>query len=72
MRWKVKKITELSWFRVLVKVKQIDEYLLSDTEQSPKKQKVAVNDVTLSDCEMTVRWNNQPRSIPGISVQSVV
>ena len=31
-----------SWFKVLVKVEQINEYLFSDTVQSQWKQKVAM------------------------------
>ena len=37
-----------SWFKEPVKVKQINEYLFSDTVQS---QKLAVNDVKANDCE---------------------
>jgi hypothetical protein len=50
MRWKMKKRMKWSWFKVPVKVKQINEYLFSDTVQS-KKQKSAVNDVRMNDSE---------------------
>ena len=39
---------EWIWFKVPVKVEQIYENLLSDTESS---QKGAVNDVKVNDCE---------------------
>ena len=41
MRWKMNKSMKWSWFKVPVKVEQINEYLFSDTEQSQWKQKVA-------------------------------
>ena len=39
MRWKMNKSMKSSWFKVPVKVKQINEYLFSDTVQSKKKKK---------------------------------
>ena len=39
MRWKMDKSMKWSWFKVPVKVEQINEYLFSDTIQSQKKQK---------------------------------
>ena len=34
MRWKMHRSVKLSWFKVPVKVEQINEYLFSDTVQS--------------------------------------
>ena len=42
MRWKMNKSMKWSWFKVPVKVEQINENLFSDTVQSQWKQKVAV------------------------------
>ena len=36
MRWKMNKSMKWRWFKVPVKVKQINEYLFSDTVQSQK------------------------------------
>ena len=41
MRWKMNKSMKWSWFKVPVKLEQINEYLFSDNVRS-KKQKVAV------------------------------
>ena len=40
MIWKMNTSMKWSWFKVPVKVKQINEYLFSDTVQIQKKQKV--------------------------------
>ena len=34
MRWKINKSMKWSWYKVRVKVEQINEYLFSDTVQS--------------------------------------
>ena len=39
MRWKMNKSMKRSWFKVPVKVKQINEYLFSDIVQSKKNKK---------------------------------
>ena len=39
MRWKMNKSMKQSCFKVPVKVKQINEYLFSDTEQKSKNKK---------------------------------
>ena len=43
MRWKMKKKTKWGLFKLPVKIKQINDFV--------QKQKVAVNDVMITDCE---------------------
>jgi len=60
---------EVEWrtFIVPKKVKQINDHLFIDTYKS-NNIKIGVNDMTLNDNEMSVRWKRQAWSIPEISV----
>jgi len=49
------------------KVEQFNDHLFIDTYKSNKK-KVGVNETTVNDSEMCVRWNNEAWSIPDTSV----
>jgi len=60
---------EVEWrFIVPKKVKQINDHLFIDTYKS-NNIKIGVNDMTMNDSEMRVRWKRQAWSIPEISVQ---
>ena len=48
MRWKMSKSMKWSWFKVPVKVEQINEYLFSDTVQS-QKTKSGSDEISRSD-----------------------
>jgi len=60
---------EVEWRRFIVpkKVEQIIGHLFIDTYKS-NNIKIGVNDMTVNDSEMCVRWKKQAWSIPDISV----
>ena len=61
---------EWSWFRVLIKVEQINDNLFLNTCKGKNKQKIAwMNEVKVSWYEMKMRWKGQAGSIPEISVR---
>jgi len=68
MRW-IRITNGVKWRRFIVprKVEQINNYLFIDTYKS-NKIKIGVNDMTVNDSEMCVRWKDEALSIPEISV----
>jgi len=48
-------------------VEQINDHLFIDTYKS-NNMKIGVNDMTVNDSEVSVRWKRQAWSIPEISV----
>jgi len=60
---------EVEWRRFIVpkNFKQINDHLFIDTYKS-NNIKIGVNDMTVNDSEMSVRWKTQAWSIPEISV----
>jgi len=58
----------VKWRRFIVpkKVEQINDLLFIDTSQN--NTKIGVNDMTVNDSEMCVRWKDEAWSIPKISV----
>ena len=46
MKWMMNKSTKCSWFKVPVKVEQINEYLFSDTVQCQKKTKSGSDEIS--------------------------
>jgi len=61
------KEVELRRFIVPKKVEQINDHFFIDTYKS-NNIKIGVNDMTMNDREMSVRWKRQAWSIPEISV----
>jgi len=59
----------VKWRRFIVpkKVEHINDYLFIDTDKS-NNIKIGVNDMTVNDSEMCVRWKDEAWSIPEISV----
>ena len=55
MRWKMNKSLKWSWFKVPVKVEQINEYLFSDTVQS-QKTKSGNDEISQGQCIWTVSF----------------
>jgi len=60
---------KVEWRRFIVpkKVEHINDHLFIDTYKS-NNIKIGVNDMTVNDSEMSVRWKRQAWSIPEISV----
>jgi len=60
---------EVEWWRFIVpkKVEQINDHLFIDTYKS-NNIKIGVNDVTVNDSKMCVRWKRQAWSIAEISI----
>jgi len=58
----------VKWRRFIVrkKVEQINDFLFIDTYKS-FNMKIGVNDMTVNDSEMCVRWKDEAWSIPAIS-----
>jgi len=59
----------VKWRRFIVpkKVEQINDKLFIDTYKWNNKH-IAVNDMTVNDSELCVRWKDEAWSIPEISV----
>jgi len=58
---------EMRWIIVPKQIEQINDHLFIDTYKS-NNIKIGVNDMTVNDSEMSVRWNRQAWSIPEILV----
>jgi len=60
---------EVEWMRFIgpKKVEQINDHLFIDTYKS-NNINIGLNDMTVNDSKMSVRWKRQAWSIPEISV----